>query len=902
MSGLGGRTASFKDLASGGSTSAPDQRPRAIPGMGSKVMSFGTLSADAATEESRRELMWQLMSSYLPRDVESIQRYIVNHIEYSLARTRYNFDNYGCYQATALSVRDRLIETFNDTKQFFDEANPKMCYYLSMEFLMGRSLQNALYNLGLKDKYSEALTQLGFQLEDLYELEKDAALGNGGLGRLAACFLDSMATQNYPAWGYGIRYKYGMFKQGIMDGYQIEGPDYWLQNGNPWEVPRLDLVYPVRFYGTVRQERGRAVWEGGEIVEALAYDNPIPGYDTYNCINLRLWSGKPGKEFDLASFNEGDYVKAIEAKQRSENISSVLYPNDHTDQGKELRLRQQYFFVSATLQDVIKRFKGRYQSNPNWKEFPTKVAIQLNDTHPTIGIPELMRILMDLEGLSWDEAWAITEATFGYTNHTVLPEALEKWSVPLFQSLLPRHLQIIYDINWKLMQAVQARYPRDYDRMSRMSIIEEGDTKSIRMANLAVVGSHATNGVAALHSELVKKNLFPDFVEFYGAQRFQNKTNGVTPRRWLQQINPALTATISKWLGTSQWVANLELLAGLRKFQDNKDLQKEFEDAKREAKVKLAAYIEKANGVKVSPDALFDVQVKRIHEYKRQLLNILGIIARYNKIKSMSPQDRKNIQPKVCILGGKAAPGYYMAKLIIKLANGVGKLVNNDPDVGDLLKVVFLANYNVSLASVIIPANDISEHISTAGTEASGTSNMKFVMNGGLIIGTLDGANIEIREEGGDDTMFIFGLLTEKVAEAQHKMRFDPPPMDGRLRKALDQIQSGMWGPIDKLQPILDIFNNRNDNYIVAADFASYMDAQDEIDKTYKNKAEWYRRTIKAVSGMGKFSSDRTIHEYAKDIWGIEQTPFNPSNIVYRKPQWSDSADNLAGLVGGMRT
>jgi len=844
--------------------------------------------------------MWQLMSSYLPRDVESIERYIVNHIEYSLARTRYNFDMFAAYQGTALSVRDRLIESWNDTMSYFEQNDPKMMYYLSLEFLLGRSLQNALYNVGLKDKYAQALLELGFQLEDVYELEKDAALGNGGLGRLAACFMDSLATQNYPAWGYGIRYKYGMFKQGIIDGWQVEAPDYWLNNGNPWEIPRLDVAYPVRFYGHVTQNRGKSSWEGGEIVNAVAYDTPIPGYDTYNCINIRLWSAKPAREFDLSAFNEGDYVKAIEARQRSENISAVLYPNDNTDNGKELRLRQQYFFVSATLQDIFKRYKGPNGQLHNLQDFAKKVAIQLNDTHPTIAIPELLRVLIDQEGMDWDSAWNITVNTFGYTNHTVLPEALEKWSVPLMQHLLPRHVQIIFDINYKFMQKVEKKWPGDWARLGRMSIIEESQPKMVRMATLAVIGSHAVNGVAALHSELVKKLLFPDFVQFDPPNKFQNKTNGVTPRRWLQQANPPLAAVISKWLGAQQWVTNLDQLSGLKKFATNADLQKEFADAKYNAKAKLAAYILKANNVAVSPTALFDVQVKRIHEYKRQLLNVLGIISRYNKIKKMSPSERKSVVPRVCILGGKAAPGYYMAKLIIRLANGVGKVVNNDPDVGDLLKVVFLANYNVSLAEIIIPANDISQHISTAGTEASGTSNMKFVMNGGLIVGTLDGANVEIMEEVGDKNIFIFGARVEQVEALQHAMRFKRPTLDPRMHEALNQIAAGKYGPADKLNPIVDAMTSGNDVYLVAADFAAFMEAHDEVDRVYVNKQEWYKRTIEAVSGMGKFSSDRTIHEYAQDIWNIQQMPYAPGPITYRKPQWSDSADNLTSLVGGV--
>lgn len=574
--------------------------------------------------------------------------------------------------------------------------------------------------------------------------EHDAALGNGGLGRLAACFLDSMATLNYPAWGYGLRYRYGIFKQEIMDGYQVEIPDYWL-DFNPWEFPRHDITVDIQFYGYVRKYQDddgktHAVWEGGEIVDAVAYDVPIPGYHTPTTNNLRLWSSKASRgEFDFQKFNSGEYESSVGDQQRAETISAVLYPNDNLERGKELRLKQQYFWCAASLYDIVRRFK---KSQRAWSEFSDQVAIQLNDTHPTLAIVELQRILVDIEGLEWDEAWKIVTETFGYTNHTVLPEALEKWSVPLVQNLLPRHLQIIYEVNLNFLQLVERRFPQDRDMLRRVSIIEESQPKMIRMAYLAIIGSHKVNGVAELHSDLIKTTIFKDFVKIYGPDKFTNVTNGITPRRWLNQANPRLSELITSKVGSEEFLNDLTLLNKLEHFADDKAFKKEWQEIKYANKVRLAQHIMTTTGVSVNPKALFDIQVKRIHEYKRQQLNIFGVIHRYLTIKSMSSEERKKLAPRVSIFGGKAAPGYWMAKNIIHLINSVGKVVNEDKDVGDLLKVIFIEDYNVSKAEIIIPASDISEHISTAGTEASGTSNMKFVLNGGLIIGTCDGANV----------------------------------------------------------------------------------------------------------------------------------------------------------------
>ena len=865
------RTSSFRDLAHG-TISAPESRY--------SVTGHTTPQDGSSTEkdQKRNKLMTSLMSQYLARDVPSIQRQIVNHIEYTLARTRYNFDAFGAYQATALAVRDRLIESWNDTQQYFTTRDVKRVYYLSLEFLMGRYLTNALMNIGIHNQFDESLSGIGFDLDNIAMEERDPGLGNGGLGRLAACFMDSLATLNYPAWGYGIRYKYGMFKQRIIDGYQVEIPDSWLVHGNPWEIERLDVTYPVRFYGHVESTGHGFKLTGGEIVCAVAYDSPIPGYDTYNTLNLRLWSARPAKEFDLESFSRGDYYGAVAEKEASEKISSVLYPNDSTDAGKELRLKQQYFFVSATLQDVLRRFK---KINRPLTDLPTKVAIQLNDTHPTIGVVELMRILMDDEGLGWTASWNTTKKVFSYTNHTVLPEALEKWSVSLMEKLLPRHMQIIYEINRRHLEEIAHKYPNDGHKLQRMSIIEDGYPKMVRMAQLAVVGSHTVNGVAAIHSGLVSSRLFPDFAK--DGYRIVNMTNGVTPRRWVQQANPSLSAIISRWIETDEWVVNFELAKGLESYVNNCDLQREFQESKLENKKRLASYIKACFGVEVNCEAMFDIQIKRIHEYKRQLLNILAVIVRYNSIKRMSEEDRKNVVPKVVIIGGKAAAAYVQAKHIIRLITGVANVVNNDPAIGDLLKVFFLPNYNVTLAETIIPANDISQHISTAGMEASGTSNMKFVMNGGLIIGTMDGANIEIREETGDDNMFVFGLHTPEIDHARNQLKYGEYKVrDERLFEAMNQIQSNMYCGSDTSRPIMNALQPYNDYYLVTRDFSSYMDALDRVDQAYKDKTGWVKQTILSVARMGKFSSDRTIREYAEQIWDIEPTPFIPGTVNYK--------------------
>ncbi|ORY07217.1 glycosyl transferase [Basidiobolus meristosporus CBS 931.73] len=822
------------------------------------------------TEEERK--LWNELIEKNEDDITAIQTAIARHMATTLARTPYNVDDFAGYLATAYSVRDRLIKRWNETQEYHTAHDPKRVYYLSMEFLIGRSLDNALLALGLKDNYKEGVKQLGFTMEDLIDEEKDAALGNGGLGRLAACYMDSLATLDYPAWGYGIRYNYGMFQQKIVDGFQTEVPDYWLNFGNPWELPRLDISVDVRFYGYVDKNydgagRAKYTWDGGQIVQAVAYDVPIPGYDTKNCINIRLWSSKPTKSFDLESFNEGDYDKSVGEQKSAENITSVLYPNDNHMVGKELRLKQEYFFVCATLHDIIRRFK---KTKRPWREFPEQVAIQLNDTHPTLGIPELQRLLIDEEGLEWDAAWDIVSRTYAFTNHTILPEAMEKWSVPMLEHVLPRHMMIIYDINLFFLQSVEKSYPGDRDLLNRISIIEESSPQNVRMAHLAIVGSHRVNGVAALHSDLIQKTIFKDFVEYYGQSKFENKTNGVTPRRWLHQCNPGLSDLITKKLGDDKWATHLTELAKLKQFADDKEFQKEWMAVKKSNKERLAKHIEERCGVKVNPEAMFDVQVKRIHEYKRQYMNILSVIYRYSSLKAMSKTEREKQVPRVVIFGGKAAPGYYVAKLVIKLINSVADVVNADKEIGDLLKVVFIPDYNVSIAEVIIPASDISQHISTAGTEASGTSNMKFVLNGGIILGTVDGANVEINEEIGDDNIFTFGVLTHEVDDYRHAMRYRNLPMDPQLQKVLDVIYSGVFGDPNVFAPLLYTLQNGGDVYLVSVDFPRYLKAQAQVDEAYKNREAWAKKSIMCTAGMAKFSSDRAIKEYAESIWNIK--------------------------------
>jgi starch phosphorylase len=820
------------------------------------------------------EAAWKSGLRGVETDVEPITKSIVHHVQTTIARQAYNIDDEGAYRAMAYSVRDDLIINWNDTQMTYTRKAPKRAYYLSLEFLMGRTLDNALLNLGLKDQYKESIGKLGFEdFEELIECERDAALGNGGLGRLAACYVDSSATCELPLWGYGLRYHYGMFWQQIStDGSQIEAPDPWLNHSNPWEVHRPDVSYPIRFYGHAeRLERGKAVWSGGQEVVAVAYDVPIPGSYTRNTNNLRLWDAKPKRGFDLNSFNAGDYEKAVESSNSAEALTRVLYPNDNHMVGKELRLKQQYFWCAASLADIVRRFK---QLAEGFEKFPEYVAIQLNDTHPTMAVPELMRIFVDEEDIPWDKAWAIVQKVFAYTNHTVLPEALERWPVPLFQHLLPRHLQIIFDLNLSFLNAVEKKFPGDRERLRRMSLVQEGYPQYIRMAFLAVIGSHKVNGVAELHSELVKTTILQDFVEFYGPSKFGNVTNGITPRRWLDQCNPGLSKLITETLGgeKTKWLKDLTQLEGLLKHVEDPAFRKKWHVVKKENKERLAHFIETTMGVKLNTEALFDVQVKRLHEYKRQSLNILGVVHRYLTIKAMTPEERKKVVPRVILFGGKAAPGYYMAKLVIRLINNVAKVINADPDLHNILTVLFVPDYSVSLAELLIPASDISEHISTAGTEASGTSNMKFCLNGGLLLGTVDGANIEIAEEVGEENVFFFGHLTPAVEDLRHAHQYKPRPLEERsaaLAVVVGVIAEGIFGDGHIYEPFLNTIRT-GDYYLVSDDFDSYLEAQKLVDLAYVDQDSWCKKSIITVAKMGKFSSDRAIMNYAEEYWNIE--------------------------------
>ncbi|RKF53854.1 Glycogen phosphorylase [Golovinomyces cichoracearum] len=834
-------------------------------------------NVEASIPEGQRAV-WRKFGATRFSTEEEFEKEVVRHVETTLARSIYNCDEAAAYAATSLAFRDRLITDWNRTQQRQTFADGKRVYYLSLEFLMGRALDNAMLNVGLKDVAKKGLDDLGFRIEDIIEQENDAALGNGGLGRLAACFLDSLASLNYPAWGYGLRYLYGIFKQEISDGYQVEVPDYWL-DFNPWEFPRPDIVVDIQFYGQVRkfqdaQGKQQSLWEGGEVVKAVAYDVPIPGYNTKSTNNLRLWSSKAASgEFDFQKFNSGNYESAVADQQRAETISAVLYPNDNLERGKELRLKQQYFWVAASLYDIVRRFK---KTKRPWSQFSEQIAIQLNDTHPTLAIVELQRILIDQEGLEWDDAWKIVSKTFGYTNHTVLPEALEKWSVPAFENLLPRHLQIIYDINLFFLQSVERRFPNDREFLSRVSIIEESQPKLIRMAYLAIVGSHKVNGVAELHSDLIKTTIFKDFVKIFGPDKFTNVTNGITPRRWLHQANPKLSGLIARKLGGYGFLKDLSLLNDLETCVDDDEFKREWSEIKLNNKVRLAEHIKKTTGVTVDPSALFDIQVKRIHEYKRQQMNIFGVIHRYLTIKSLTPEERKSLVPRVSIFGGKAAPGYWMAKTIIYLVNSVAAVINNDKDIGNLLKVVFLEDYNVSKAELIIPASDLSEHISTAGTEASGTSNMKFVLNGGLIIGTCDGANIEITREIGGNNIFLFGNLAEDIEDLRDAHNNGKHILDPDLSRVFEAIKKGTFGDANSFSALISAIEDYGDYYLVSDDFNSYNQAQKLVDEAFKNEDEWLTKTITSVARMGFFSSDRCINEYAETIWNIE--PLNVEN------------------------
>jgi starch phosphorylase len=805
--------------------------------------------------------------------VEALRRSISNRLVYVVGKDLRSATQRDWLFAVFYAVRDRIMNRWRESLAQAEEQDTKRVYYLSMEFLTGRALTNAMLAADIYEPIKQACALLGADFDALVDLEPDAGLGNGGLGRLAACFLDSMATLGLPGMGYGIRYEYGMFAQRIEHGQQIEEPDYWLVNGYPWEFMRPEFSYTIRFGGRVEANNGFASWVDTDDVIATAYDSGVPGHELRSVATMRLWSARASGGVNLDAFNRGDYIQAVEAKNMSENVTRVLYPDDRTEHGRELRLRQEYFFVSASLQDILRR---HLKNHSGFEELADKVAIHLNDTHPALSVPELMRLLIDDYRLDWDTAWRACIRIFSYTNHTLMEEALETWPVQMLTRLLPRHMAIIYDINARFLAEVHARYPDDHGLLRRISLIEERGVRRVRMAHLSVLASHKINGVSALHSQLVTQTIFSDFVRMY-PERFCNKTNGITPRRWLGQANPALSSLIDSRIGPD-WRRDLDQLAQLRGIADDPEFQNAFRLVKQQNKRRLVDVITRTTGVVVDPDSLFDVQAKRMHEYKRQLLNVLHVITRYHHILA---QPNANWVPRTVIFAGKAASAYYMAKLIIRLINDMARVINNDPRIGNLLKVVFIPNYRVSLAEVLIPAANLSEQISTAGTEASGTGNMKFALNGALTIGTWDGANIEIAENVGLDNIFVFGNRTERVAELRgggyqphsyYAGNFD-------LKTAIDRLAEGAFSP-DEPERYRDVVNalRETDYYQLLADYADYVAAQARVDELYRKPAAWTRSAILNVAGMGVFSSDRTIHEYATEIWNVQPLPMAQGN------------------------
>ena len=807
----------------------------------------------------------------LPMTADGVGADTLHYLLNYLGRDQYaGFDFYR-YQALVYAIRDRITERWRKTRRAHKRSTSRRAYYLSMEYLMGRASNNAVANLQLEDEVRAALNEFNLKWEELQEQERDAGLGNGGLGRLAACFLDSCATLGLPVMGYGIRYEYGIFRQEITNGYQIEAPDHWLALGNPWEMPRPEHTQRIKFNGrtqfvTDATGKQRMQWVETRDVLAIPHDLPIPGYGNDVVNTLRLWKAAPTEEFDLAEFNEGEYAEAVASKNFAENISLVLYPNDKSENGKELRLRQQYFLASASLQDVVRRWVKGHGSD--FSNFPQQNCFQLNDTHPTIAVPELMRLLMDEHGMGWDDAWSVVTRTMAYTNHTLLPEALERWSTALMGNLLPRILEIIYEINARFMRTVANRWPGDHDRHARLSIIEEGHEPQVRMAHLAIVGSYSVNGVAELHTKLLKAGLFRDFYELW-PNKFNNKTNGVTQRRWLKHCNPKLSGLITETIGDG-WVTDLPQLANLKPHAEDAAFRDRWAAIKRFNKERLAKLVEQECGVKLSLDAFFDVQVKRIHEYKRQLLVILHVIHLYDRLKR---GEADNWVDRAVLIGGKAAPGYAMAKRVIKLANAVGEVINNDRDVKDRLKLVFLPDYNVSKMEVICPGTDLSEQVSTAGKEASGTGNMKFMMNGAITIGTLDGANIEIREEVGDENFFLFGLTADEVAARRGDVRpWDIINADEDLKRVLDLLRSGHFNYLEAgiFEDIIQSVTDWGDYWMVTADFRSYVDTQARAAAAFVERDRWTRMSVLNSATSGKFSTDRTMRQYNDDIWKLD--------------------------------
>ena len=811
----------------------------------------------------------------LARDSGCLKESILNHLRYTLARDTDTANHNDWWLAVCHTVRDRILDRFIKTQDKHHNENVRRCYYLSLEYLMGRLLNDNVYNMELAEPLKEALVSLNIDYDELLDQENDMGLGNGGLGRLAACFLDSLATLNYPAVGYGIHYEFGLFRQEFKNGQQVERADNWLQFGNPWQILRPEYTREVKLYGHVEEKMDangdwRPSWIHGDKILGVPWDVPIVGYGAETVNFLRLWESRATREFDFKIFNEGGYTEALRQKAEGETVSKVLYPNDATESGKELRLVQQYFFVSCSLQDIIRRYK---QDNDGWGAFSDKVAIQLNDTHPAVAIPELMRILVDEELLQWDNAWQLCRKVFAYTNHTLLPEALEKWAVPLFGKVLPRHLQIIFEINRIFLETeVEAHWPGDQAKKAELSLIEEGEPQQIRMAYLSVIASHAVNGVAAMHTRLLKQNIFYDFDNLYEG-KIRNKTNGITPRRWLHSTNVKLADLVTTKVGNG-WITELERLRELESSADDANFQQDYLKIKNENKQRMAAVIKEHCNITVSPDALFDVQIKRLHEYKRQHLNLLHILTLYRRL--LHDPDFE-MHPRVFLFAAKAAPGYWLAKEIIYAINRVGQAINNDPRIQDKLKVVFIPNYGVTIAQEMIPAADLSEQISTAGKEASGTGNMKLALNGALTIGTMDGANVEIHDEVGEDNIFIFGMSVEEVQQARESgyNPWDIYNQNGELKAVLDWLVSDYFTPEapGALSPVRESVLNHGDPFFVLADYEDYCDAQQQVNEAYRNRENWARKAILNTARVGKFSSDRTIREYAEDIWKLPSVP-----------------------------
>ena len=826
--------------------------------------------------EMNKEKLNLLIPQIIPKDKISLQKSIFCHMEHTLSASKYDINSNTLFFSTSSSVKNILLSRMKATEEYITQKQAKKVHYMSIEFLLGRLLQNSLVCLELENNYKEALFDLGIKLEELYEEEKDPALGNGGLGRLAACYMDSLSTMNYPGYGYGIRYDYGIFKQIIQNFEQKELPDYWLKNGNPWESIKLDTKYTIRFYGYCRDSivEGKTFrkWCGGDEILAIPYDIPIPGFKTYNCNALRLWKSFPLEEFNFDMFNKGDFSSSINDKNVANYITSVLYPNDNSLNGRELRLKQEYFFCSATIQDIIKNFK---KLKLPWKDFHKYNCIQLNDTHPTLAIIELLRILMDEYYLDYKDAFKIVKKSFNYTNHTVLPEALEKWGADIFQKILPRHLELIYLVNFVFLEEIKEKYPNNNEKLSKLSIIEESTPKQIRMANLCIISSNKINGVAKIHSNLIRKKLFSDFYEIW-PKKFTNVTNGVTPRRWIHCSFPELSNLLTQYNDNkNDWLGELDILMDLpdklSKNSKKKEFLEKYKNAKLCAKLRLKNYVKKYCDIDIDEHFMFDIMVKRIHEYKRQFLNCLYCIYKYLSIKKMTLEQKSKLNKRVTFFGGKSAPGYTLAKNIIKLINIISNKINNDEEVNPFFKMIFIPDYKVSSAEIIIPAADISQHISTAGTEASGTSCMKFVMTGSIILGTRDGANIEIAEEIGENNIFLFGKKVEEVTQIREELKNGKRNyISDNLKECFDALYSNKFGDTNFIHDYLNGLQNGGDYYCTCHDFEEYIKIQEKVDKEYQDKDKWDNICFENICHMGFFSSDRCVQNYANDIWKLK--------------------------------